>query len=194
MNDSLSRNAIIDLLGVLSRWLDVKAPGRRFELLVVGGAALALSGDKDRTFDVDVLRPARLEPVLEQGVSAVARSRGLPSGWLSTSVAEIFARLRAPRHWPAYFDEIDSRLDIGGNLSVLVAGRQALISLKLFAASPSVAKHTDDLLALEPTPAEIRTAIDFVRSIDATEVRRDDLRSVLGRLGLGPETLAGWPR
>jgi len=193
MDESLSRKRIIDLLETLSRWLDVKAPGRHFELLVVGGAALALSGDKDRTFDVDVLRPPRLESVLEQGVAAVARSRGLPPRWLSTSVADIFARLHAPRRWPAYFDEVGFSLPVGGNLLILVAGRQALISLKLFAASPSVAKHVDDLLALEPTTEDLRIAIDFVRSIDSTDVRRDDLRAVLRRLGSGNESLAVWP-
>jgi hypothetical protein len=66
---------------------------------------------------------------------------------------------------------------------VHVIGRQALISLKLYAASPVVDKHTKDLAQLEPDRGEIEEAVRFVLSVDGTEVRRDDLRVILKKLG-----------
>jgi hypothetical protein len=193
MSESLTKDAIIVHLEALSKWLNVKAPGRCFELLVVGGAALALSGLKDSTFDIDVIRPTRLDPVLERAVAAVARSRGLPERWLSTSVADVFAALGLPRSWPDYFDETGTAVEVGGNLTIRVAGRQALISTKLLASNPSVAKHTEDLTRLRPSLDEIRQAVDFVRSVDPGDLRRDDLVAVLARLGFDGAALAGWP-
>jgi hypothetical protein len=193
MSESLTKNTIIGHLEALSKWLNVKAPGRCFELLVVGGAALALLGMKDSTFDVDVIRPARLDPVLGRGVGAVARSRGLPERWLSTSVADIFTALGLPRRWPDYFDETGTVVEVGGNLTIRVAGRQTLVSTKLLASNPSVAKHSDDLVRLGPSLDEIRKAVDFVRSVDSSDLRRDDLVAVLARLGFDGAALVGWP-
>ena len=54
-----------------------------------------------------------------------------------------------------------------------------LISLKLYASTPSYSKHTADLNRLGPNAAEITEAVRFVLSIDGTDVRKDDLRIVL---------------
>lgn len=67
--------------------------------------------------------------------------------------------------------------------------RQALISLKLLAAGPSVAKHTADLRQLRPSADELRAALRFVLSHDASAPRRDDLRLVLA--ALDQEALVG---
>jgi hypothetical protein len=72
---------------------------------------------------------------------------------------------------------------MGDNLKINLIGRQALISLKLYAATPSYSKHTDDINRLGPNTVEITEAVRFVLSIDSTEVRKDDLRVVLKDLG-----------
>ena len=69
------------------------------------------------------------------------------------------------------------------NLKISVIGRQALISLKLYAATPSYSKHTADMRQLRPNGAEITEAVSFVLSVDDTEVRKDDLGVILKELG-----------
>lgn len=72
---------------------------------------------------------------------------------------------------------------MGKNLRISIIGRQALISLKLYAATPSYRKHTADINLLVPDTAEITEAVRFVLSFDGTDVRKDDLRVVLKDLG-----------
>jgi hypothetical protein len=73
--------------------------------------------------------------------------------------------------------------ETGENLNIRVIGRQALISMKLFAATPSFAKHTRDLGRLGPSEVEITEAVRFVLSVDSHESRQDDLRIILKELG-----------
>ena len=47
----------------------MKCPSDTFELLVVGGAALALNGFKDQTRDIDLLRPEKLDGSLKEGIA-----------------------------------------------------------------------------------------------------------------------------
>lgn len=51
------------------------------------------------------------------------------------------------------------------------------------AATPSHAKHTTDIKNLQPARQEISEAVRFVRSIDNSELRKDDLRIVLREAG-----------
>lgn len=84
---------------------------------------------------------------------------------------------------PPYFDEISQWIEVGKSLKIGLIGRQALISLKLYAATPSYRTHTDDIRRLLPNAAEIFEAVRFVLGIDSTDVRMDDLRIVLKELG-----------
>jgi hypothetical protein len=49
---------------------------------------------------------------------------------------------------------------------VKLLGRQALIATKLFAATPSFRKHTEDLNELAPDRKEMREALRFVLGLD----------------------------
>lgn len=69
------------------------------------------------------------------------------------------------------------------NLQIGLIGRQALISLKMYAAAPAYSKHTIDLKKLVPRRDEISEAIDFVMSMDNSNQRKDDLRAVLREVG-----------
>ena len=53
MPTDLTRTQILENLEVLSEWLSVKYPDDTFELVVVGGAAMALDEFKDQTRDID---------------------------------------------------------------------------------------------------------------------------------------------
>ena len=60
---------------------------------------------------------------------------------------------------PEYFNEISRSIEVAKNLKISLIGRQALISLKLYASTPSYRKHTDDVNRLKPTTAEITEAV-----------------------------------
>ena len=175
----LNGNEILEHLNLLADWIRVKHPGDCFELVVVGGAAMALEGFKDQTADIDVIRPEVLpEPILK-GVANIGKIRRLGSGWLNSDVANMLMKSKGSAVLPEYFNEISRSIEVGKNLKISLIGRQALISLKLYASTPSYSKHTDDINRLKPTAAEITEAVRFVLSIDGTDVRKGDLRIVL---------------
>ena len=84
---------------------------------------------------------------------------------------------------PKYFSESSRTLEISNNLNIRLITRQALISLKLYATTPSYRKHTVDLRNLRPNKVEITEALRFVLSIDDSDPRKDDLRIVMKELG-----------
>ena len=95
----------------------------------------------------------------------------------------MFLKIKGSTELPEYFNEISRTIEVGENLKISLIGRQALISLKLYAATPSYSKHTDDIRRLEPDYAEISEAVQFVLGFDSTEIRKDDLSIVLRKLG-----------
>lgn len=183
MPQELNRDRIIENLKLLSEWLGVKYAGETFELTVVGGAAMAIAGFKDQTKDIDLLRPASLPPPLREAITHISRAKRLAPEWLNTSAANVLRKVKPSKGLPDYFNEISQAIEIGGNLRVNVIGRQALIALKLLAATPSHAKHTTDIRALQPGHEELSNAVKFVLSIDSTQSRKDDLRIVLREFG-----------
>jgi hypothetical protein len=84
---------------------------------------------------------------------------------------------------PEYFREISRTIEVSDNLKIGLISRQALISLKLYATSPSYRKHTVDLSNLKPTRKEVTEALRFVMSIDDSDPRKDDLCIVMKDLG-----------
>jgi len=177
----LGKEEILESLGWLSDWLQQKHPGKRFELVLVGGAALALHGLKDQTVDIDLFSPDPLPEPLRNGAAHIGRVRKLGREWINTNVAGMLKQCFPAL--PAYFYQTSLRVEIGQNLVVHTMGRQAMISLKRYAASPVVEKHTQDLAQLAPGRDEIEKAVRFVCSVDSTAVRRHDLRLILEKLG-----------
>src|SRR5688572_30247422 len=105
MSRAMAREAVLDNLRLLAEWLRVKRPGRSFELVIAGGAALALLDIQRTTFDVDVLFPDTLPTDLLEGAGVVARAKGLGPDWLSTGVARALRAARGKRRLPDYFGE-----------------------------------------------------------------------------------------
>ena len=149
----------------------LRAAGTSASLLVVGGAALALRGWVHRTTqDVDVLAcevrgelvPPDLSEPLVAAVRRVARDFGVADGWLNAAVGA---------QWTAGLpDEASTDIEWReyGGLRIGLAGRQALITLKLFAAVDHglTSVHVQDMMALEASPAELEQAKAWVLGQD----------------------------
>ena len=183
MEKQMNSNDILENLKLLSDWLRVKYPGDHFELIIVGGAAMALNGFKEQTKDIDLLRPEVLPTPLENGIARIARAKRLSPQWLNTNAANIMLGFKRTVQLPDYFNEISQTIEVGENLKINLIGRQALISLKMFAATPAYRKHTNDLMNLRPNKGEIIEAVRFVLSIDGSDLRRDDLQIVIREIG-----------
>lgn len=190
MAQEFNRDRILENLKLLSEWLDVKHPDETFELTVVGGAAMALAGSKDQTKDIDLLRPARLPLPLKEGIAHISRAKRLAPEWLNTSAANVVRKVRGPKGLPGYFNDISQRIELGSNLTLNVIGRQALIALKLLAATPSHTKHTADIKNLDPNREEMQEAVRFVLSVDKDNLRVEDLRILLRDIGFDFDELA----
>ncbi len=78
MATDFNKAQILDNLEILSEWLSVKYPDDTFNLVVVGGAAMALDGFKNQTKDIDLLLPEILPAALKEGISNVSRAKKLP--------------------------------------------------------------------------------------------------------------------
>jgi hypothetical protein len=191
MNSWFSKNEIIDNLKLLSEWLKVRHPTESFDLLVIGGAALALMGNKNQTHDIDLLAPNPLPESLLQGIQAVAKVKRIAPAWLNDQAAQIFKAGPDPifKRFPEYFREVSQSLSIGSNLNIHIIGRQALISLKMYASNPSVRKHIDDLKALHPNKTEIKAAAEFCLANDAHITIKEDLLAVIRELGFDPDDI-----
>jgi|GEM_PF-1983790 hypothetical protein len=179
----LKENEIVENLKLLADWLRVKYPGEHFELIVAGGAAMTLEGFKGQTTDIDLLSPKVLPDSIRKGIAHVGRAKRLGAEWLNTSLANMLSTSARSVKLPKYFSEISRTLEVSDNLKIGLISRQALISLKLYAATPSYRKHTIDLSNLRPSKREITEALRFVMSIDDSDPRKDDLRIVMKDLG-----------
>jgi hypothetical protein len=165
------------------------AAGQRVGIVILGGAALNLLGVVDRaTRDVDVLalagsgrgsRLARPDPLPEALVSAaarVARDLGLAPDWLNAGVASQWETglprgLAGRLHWRRY-----------GGLDVGVVDRRDLVFFKLYAAADDTGPgsvHVRDLLALQPSDAQLEAAAAWVRKQDPSPAMATALEQVI---------------
>jgi len=183
MVKSLKEKEIVENLKLLADWLRVKYPGENFELTVAGGAAMILEGFKGQTTDIDLLSPKVLPDSIKRGIAHVGRVKKLGAEWLNTSLANMLSKVTGSVELPEYFGDISRTIEVSDNLKIGLIGRQALISLKMYATTPSYSKHTVDIRSLQPSKREISEAVRFVMSIDDSVLRKDDLRIVLKDLG-----------
>lgn len=164
--------------------------GLRFDVAVVGGAALLLMGLGSRiTKDVDVVAlveddqlvaVSSLPAPLAQAAHDVAADLGLPAGWLNAGPASL-VRLGLPDGFLAR-----SRTIHYGGLTVRVAARQDQIYFKLYAAVDQgpASKHLADLQALEPSDKELLSAATWCRSHDPSPGFVQMLEATLKHLGV----------
>lgn len=133
MSEVLSRADIDVLLGDLDD--ELVRRGARADLFLVGGAAIAVAYDSQRsTRDLDAV----FEPttVVGEAAGVVGRSRGLPDGWLNDAVKGFL---------PGPDPEVRRYFE-GAALNVDVASARYLLALKLFASR--VETDADDIAFL----------------------------------------------
>lgn len=167
----------------------LEAQREEHSIVVVGGVAMNMSGVHARaTADVDVIalaeqrgltpiliRPDPLPEALQRGIQRVGSDFGLGPNWVNTVVAMQWAQ-----GLPPGLSEHLSWVTFGG-LRVGIAGRAALISLKLFATVDRgpTSVHMQDLLRLAPSSEEIAEATKWVETQDASEVFATELKEVV---------------
>ena len=140
---------------------------------------MTLEGFKGQTTDIDLLSPKVLPNSIKNGIAHVGRVKKLGAEWLNTSLANMLSKATVSAKLPGYFDEVSRTIELSDNLKISLIGRRALISLKMYAATPSYHKHTLDMRNLRPSKEEICEAVRFVMSIDDSDPRKDDLRIVM---------------
>lgn len=168
-------------------------------IVVVGGTSLAVRGWVPRTTqDVDVIAQGRnhkgarvlisatpLPAALVLAVQRVAEDYGLPPDWMNTVIGAQFD-FGLP---PGFLEEV--AWHVYGPLEVGFAGRSSLIALKLFAVVDAGIDtvHFQDLMALDPSAAELVKARTWVSEQDAgpafPKLVSEVLENVERRLGRG---------
>lgn len=183
------------LLGALGELLQAK--GISVRILIVGGASLNLAGwiPPRSTDDVDVLArhgegpdpladPATLPSGFFEAVRTVARDFRVSDDWLNTEVAQQWSTGLPPGA------DRGIRWERFDSLGVGLAGRQTMVTLKLFAAADRGVEsvHFQDLVALEPSEEELDDAREWVSEQDANpdwpghvQEVLDDVRRAVGR-------------
>lgn len=167
----------------------LKANGEEHSIVVVGGVAMNLSRVHLRaTADVDVIAlaawdgplpvllcPDPLPEPLQRAIERVGADFGLGADWMNTMVAKQWTQ-----GLPPDLSEDLSWFTFGG-LRVGVAGRAALIALKLYATVDRGPRsvHMQDLLRLTPSEAELAEAARWVETQDVSEVFASDLKEAL---------------
>lgn len=193
----MSRNAHIDSAAEADRLLEalgqqLTAQRQRFELVVIGGAALLALGLVSRvTQDVDVVALADGSDLLEalplpaalvEARDRVARDLALPDDWLNSQAAKDMLRLGLPR---GFAERLTPRA-YGPGLVVHYASRLDQIHLKLHAAVDhgGPGKHLSDLETLAPTPDELVRAARWTRTHDPSPGYLSVLIPALAYLGV----------
>lgn len=156
-------------LQALGRVLDDR--GLRYEIVVVGGAAMTLHGATLRpTQDVDAIAigdgesaPERVHTLpepLAEAIADVASVMGLEDDWLNVAVGAFVP--------PLVLDDVlpNAASTVYGGLRVTVADRVALARLKLYAAVDEGAgsAHEADLRGLELDAAQVEDVVSWYRA------------------------------
>ncbi|MHB1861355.1 MAG: DUF6036 family nucleotidyltransferase [Gemmatimonadaceae bacterium] len=145
------------------------------EFVIAGGAGLIMQRTIQRaTQDVDVFAirtpdgalvraTAGLPPQLIDAVREVGRRQGLADGWLNAEMA------RGSDWMPPNFEARVQWMDLPG-MRVGLVGRPDFIAFKLEAAAdwvPAISKHLNDLIALNPSDAELDEADRWLAAANA---------------------------
>lgn len=184
-----------DIEQALQRVGELLAAAReRYAIVIIGGAALNLLGVVSRaTRDVDILafarrrgdRDWRLEappdPIPERlaaAIRTVGQDMGLAPNWLNTGPALQWKQglprgLAGRVKWRRF-----------AALRVGVVSRDDLIRFKVYAAADDhpAGRHVRDLVALDPTDAELQAAARWVKTQDAGPQFPDLVDAVIAQL------------
>lgn len=130
---NLGRRQLLDLFGEVDQLLTGAVT---HELLVVGGAALAMRWEDRLSADVDVV-DVPIPPELQEAIRTVAARHDLAAGWLNHSAAGFAPNMQAD----------DAVVYRGARLVVRVAGADYLLAMKLRASRPDDLRDAVQLAA-----------------------------------------------
>ena len=166
------------------------------ELVSCGGASLNLMGLVSRsTSDVDILCVAEVDSAGEVRllpgtkfparfadlVAEVGHDLGIDEDWLNFGPAPLL-----DLGLPPGLETRLKRKNYGPCLALHVISRLDQIHLKLYATMDPKTRteiHLGDLMDLEPTKAEARTAVDWLLNRNTSADFRRKLKQVLDRIG-----------
>lgn len=187
-DQQLDPNLIDELFDAVAAHLTVD--GANHEIVIIGGAALVMSGIVNRaTRDVDVvaliedggLVSSKVLPApLAEAVRRVAVDYGLDSNWLNSGPSDLM-QFGLP---PGFEGRLENR-SYRSSLKVHVAHRYDIIHFKLYAmADQGSGRHEADLRALEPTRDDLLAAARWTVTHDPSPAFRSELAAVLKHLGI----------
>jgi hypothetical protein len=159
------------------------------ELIICGGTSMIARGFISRTTrDIDILAQRtrgsefvsarQLPEALLEAARRVAKDLGMPENWLSNGPVDLFEM-----GMPKGFQE---RLEAKqyGHITAWYIGRIDQIHLKLYAAvDQGPSRHVTDLLKLEPTAEELRTAVKWTMTHDVSPGFREMVKMFLKEIG-----------
>lgn len=133
-----------------------------------GDVDVIARGEFDAGGDFHLIPPDPMPDVLQKSIERVGRDFEMPPNWLNTVIGSQWLAGTAPL--PPGLKSETTWYAIGG-LQLGIAGRRALVALKLYAAADTgpLSVHTQDLIAMAPVDAELTEAVDWVRQQDASE-------------------------
>jgi hypothetical protein len=188
MSKLFDNHRLDEAFGLLSDRLRI-SQSPIYELIVCGGSSLIARGVVSRvTRDVDVIarrqpsglvssRP--LPPDLLAAADRVAADLDLAPNWLNDGPADLF-ELGLPE---GCIDRLDARA-YGSHLVIWYIGRLDQIHFKLYAAADQgPGRHVHDLLALQPTAAELLAAARWAFTHDVSLGFRATVKDMLAKLG-----------
>jgi len=190
--DFSSANHVEEALSRLAALLDA-ADADPIALLVCGGAALMVQGYVPRTtHDVDVLtyfspsiapdphleRHVTLPEPVREMVVAVSADMDIDENWLSLGPSGLVSL-----GLPDGLISRTARREYGSSLVVHYLDRLDQIHLKLYASLSREPRHIQDLLALRPTPEEMRRAKEWVKAVGSDGFLPSDLDGLMEELG-----------
>lgn len=183
----LNKENLEEILQLLGERLTLIAPEKNWNLVVCGGAALAVLNLVQRTTkDIDVIGQFKdgqieytgFDSKFKEQISIVAVLFNLPSDWINTR-PESFIRSGLP---PGLLQRLILK-KYGKNLTIGFISRYDQIFLKLYASVDRGGYHVDDLIKLKPTEEELSDACKWVCEQDTSEAFAVLLKSMLEQIG-----------
>jgi len=132
----LDKNRIERLLHELARTLGARSV--ELDIVIVGGAAVALTErpERDGTIDIDVF--GRLSPDVQVAIEEIASREHLPTTWLNNNAQQFASPTATHSDLPPYLQH--------GTATIRVLDRDSLLAMKL--RSGRLSKDGDDIVAL----------------------------------------------
>jgi hypothetical protein len=166
-----TRAEMIDGLRDLVRRL--RGTGQPSRIQIVGGAAIALTINEDRSATADIDGPVSPPEVVLGFAEEIASERNWRSDWLNDAAAQFVpSGYGRPAGWVTIYD--------ADGVTVQVADAETLLAMKVFAAQKRGRRELEDLEVL--IPAVGLTTVDEVEALYESFYPSDELTERTARI------------